>query len=368
MNIDQLAGTSMTAERAVVTRRNPTRTSAASQRVSSTVNSTSRRTSVPKRKKTMLSRVAESIYWMGRQVERAENLARFLEVTHNLSLDDPFNVTNSWTPLIQVTADVEQFETNYDVANAETVTRFIAFDETYPNSMLSSLRSARANARGVRESLSSEVYEQLNDFYHFVLNASRNPIIDSPNEFFDDVRRIAIQWAGVLDNTMPRDLGWHFANVGRLIERADKTSRILDVKYFNLLPRIQDVGTSVDDLQWSALLLAISGFEAYRREHHLIDIEKVVEFFLLNKIFPRSILFCVSGANDSLKQIQAFSTSGKPRQSQENTASLVRRLEQTEVSEVLGAGMHLFIDQLQIRLNEIGESINLDYLNSKIDE
>lgn len=82
----------------------------------------------------------------------------------------------------------------------------------------------------------------------------------------------------------------------------------------------------------------------------------------------RLILFCVNGANDSLKQIQAFSTSGKPRQSQENTASLVRRLEQTEVSEVLGAGMHLFIDQLQIRLNEIGESINLDYLNSKIDE
>jgi len=205
----------------------------------------------------MLSRVAESIYWMGRQVERAENLARFLEVTHNLSLDDPFNVTNSWEPLIQVTADVEQFETTYDVANAETVTRFIAFDEAYPNSMLSSLRSARANARGVRESLSSEVYEQLNDFYHFVLDASRTPIIDSPNEFFDDVRRIAIQWAGVLDNTMPRDLGWHFANVGRLIERADKTSRILDVKYFNLLPRIQDVGTSVDDLQWSALLITV---------------------------------------------------------------------------------------------------------------
>ena len=310
----------------------------------------------------MLSRVAESIYWMSRQVERAENLARFLEVTHDLTLDQPENLIDPWEPLIQVTADQELFHERHDEINAETVTHFLAFDDTYSNSMLSSLRLARENARGVRESLSSETFEQLNEFYHFVKDASKQPALTSPNDFFDAVRRIAIQWTGVLDSTMPRDIGWHFANVGRLLERADKTSRILDVKYFNLLPRLDDVGTAVDDMQWSALLYAISGFEAYRRKCHVIGISEVVNFFLFNQSFPRSVLFCVDGANRSLAMINAMSKSTEDqRQSKVKTEALRHRLATTKVEEVLAGGMHQFIDLLQISLNEIGDAMNEDY-------
>lgn len=312
----------------------------------------------------MLSRVAESIYWMSRQVERAENLARFLEVTHNLSLDQPENLVDPWEPLIQVTANKELFEEKYGEANAETVTQFLAFDSSYPNSMISSLRYARENARGVRESLSSESFEQLNEFYHFVAAAAQAPSLASPNEFFDAVRRIAIQWTGVLDSTMAHDIGWHFANVGRLIERADKTSRVLDVKYFNLLPQVDDIGTAVDDLQWSALLLAISGFEAYRREHHLVDIEKVVEFFLFHCTFPRSVLYCVAGADWSFREIEEISNSDTEGEASIITAELRHRLSETSVKEVLAGGMHQFVDVLQKELNRIGDAMNQDYFYS----
>ena len=252
----------------------------------------------------MLSRVAESIYWMSRQVERAENLARFLEVTLNLILDQPENVVDPWKPLVQVTADDEYFREKYGTPNQSTVVQFLAFDTEYPNSMVSCLRQARENARGVREKMSSEAFEQLNEFYHFVIDASHRAASDPTSQFFDDVRDHTLLWSGVFHSTMAQDAAWHFANVGRMLERADKTSRILDVKYFNLLPSMDDVGTAVDDMQWTALLLAISGFEAYQRAHHVIDVEKVVEFFLFNRTFPRSVRHCVASAGWSLSEIE----------------------------------------------------------------
>ncbi|QDV60959.1 alpha-E domain-containing protein [Crateriforma conspicua] len=308
----------------------------------------------------MLARVAESIYWMSRQMERAENLSRFLEVTLNFILDQPENLVDPWEPLVQVTGDTQWYSEHYSRFDRPSVIHFLAFDDRYPNSMLSSLRYARENARGVRETLSSETFEQINDFYHFVNDAALQKV-EPTADFFDQVRQQALLWNGILDGTMSHDIGWHFANFGRLIERADKTSRILDVKYFNLLPRVDDVGTAVDDIQWSALLLAISGFEAYRREHHLIDIEKVVDFFIFNRRFPRSILSCVAGADWSLSQIEDACSSAHPRSAKQASLGLRHRLANTNVKEVLAGGMHQFIDTLQLELNDIGEALNQDY-------
>ncbi len=212
--------------------------------------------------------------------------------------------------------------------------------------------------------MSSETFEHLNEFYHFVNDAAQQSTLNSPNEFFDAVRRIALRWTGVLDSTMSHDTRWHFANVGRLLERADKTSRILDVKYFNLLPRLDDVGTSIDDLQWSALLLAISGSEAYRRQHHAIDIEKVVEFFLFNGTFPRSILYCIAGADWSLGEIDEASQKHLARTSKDRIAKLRHRMSHTQVKEALAGGMHQFVDSLQGELNDVGEAMNQDYFHS----
>jgi uncharacterized alpha-E superfamily protein len=314
----------------------------------------------------MLSRVAESIYWMSRQVERAENLARFLEVTHNLILDQPEDLVDPWAPLIQVTADQKLFDERFDRMDVASVTQFLAFDDTYANSMIASLWYARENARSVRESLSSETFEQLNEFYYFVRDAAVDPSSLSPAKFFDSVRRFAIRWTGVLDSTMSRNMVWHFANVGRLLERADKTSRILDVKYFNILPQLEDVGTAVDDLQWSALLSAISGFEPYRSKHRLIRVPSVVEFFLFNSTFPRSVLFCVEGACDSLSRIESMSSDASDHTALQLVRELQARLASADVEVILSQGMHEFIDKTQTEINAIGIAMNQDYFHSAV--
>ena len=258
------------------------------------------------------------------------------------------------------------FDERFDVMDVESVTHFLAFDETYSNSMISNLWHARENARSVRESLSSEAFEQLNEFYYFVRDAAADPSGLSPTDFFDSVRRFAIRWSGVLDSTMSRNMGWHFANVGRLLERADKTSRILDVKYFNILPQLNDVGTAVDDLQWSALLSAISGFEPYRSMHRLIRVPNVVEFFLFNSTFPRSVLFCIDGASESLLKIGSMSSDDSEHHALELATELQTRLSSADVEEVLEQGMHEFIDKTQTDINEIGIAMNQDFFYSAV--
>lgn len=312
----------------------------------------------------MLSRAAESLYWMSRQVERAENLARFLEVTLSLILDEPDDLVDPWEPLVHVTGDADWFKDKYGDATAQSVVNFLAFDSSYHSSMATCLRAARENAKSVREVLSTEAYEQLNDFYHFVGDSTTSQLTDPTAEFFDQVRQHALLWAGILDSTMVHDQAWHFINVGRLIERADKTSRILDVKYFNLLPKLTDVGTAIDDLQWSHLLLAISGFEAYRREFHLMKIENVVSFFLFHQDFPRSVRTCISGADWSLGQIQQDSPNNPASSARDRIAELKKRLDHSVARNVIDDGLHQFIDTVQADLNAIGDSLTQDYFHA----
>ncbi len=310
----------------------------------------------------MLSRVAESIYWMARYIERAENTARFIEVTLNLVLDQPMGVDEPWRPLINATGDDEIFNKSYGVADAESVMRFMAFDREYSNSIIAAMRIARENARSIRESLSSEAFEQINSLYHFVGSAAREEhAFDSPTEFFDSIRRQCHQLTGILDATMSHDTGWHFTNMGRLLERADKTSRILDVKYFTLLPTVDSVGTAIDDLQWSSLLFSISGFEAYRREHHMIHSGKVVDFFLLHTDFPRSVRFCVDNAETSLMAITGGATDGRHEAATKSVATLRERLASTDAPTVLRDGLHEFVDSIQSDINEIGSALSDTY-------
>jgi uncharacterized alpha-E superfamily protein len=310
----------------------------------------------------MLSRVAESIYWMARYIERAENTARFVEVTLNLVLDQPMGVDEPWRPLINATGDDEVFNKSYAVADADSVMRFMAFDKEYNNSIIRALKNARENARSVRESLSSEAFEQINTLYHYINTASQaGSTPESPTEFFDSIRRHCHLLTGILDATMSHDTGWHFANMGRLLERADKTSRILDVKYFTLLPTVDSVGTAIDDLQWSSLLFSISGFEAYRREHHVINTDKVVEFFILHQEFPRSVRFCVDNTEASLLAITGGATKGRHAPAVKQLATLRAQLEATTAADILRYGLHEFVDTVQTELNAVGNAITETY-------
>lgn len=307
----------------------------------------------------MLSRVADSIYWMARYVERAENLARYIDVTMNMQLDQTVFSESGWEPLVLTTGDVEYFEEHYPGPEAEHVIQFLAFDREYPNSIIASLQRARENARTVREAISSEAWEQLNTFYHFVKSAAataKTP--DQLADFFQSVKDHSHLFNGIVDATMTRNKGWHFANMGRLLERADKTSRLLDVKYFLLLPTIQDVGTTIDDLQWSSLLRSVSGFEMYRKRYHAITVHRVVEFLILDDQFPRAIRFCIDNADISLHQISGSPVGTFRNAAEQQMGRLKSKLAFMDVDSIINGGMHEFIDGFQDDANSVSAAIH----------
>src|SRR6266851_9150654 len=216
----------------------------------------------------MLSRVADSIYWMSRYVERAENVARFIQVNLQLMLDAPAGEGQQWEPLVNTTGDLEAFTKRYGQATQQNVIHFLTFDVENSNSIISCVRGARENARTIREIISSDMWLQLNKFYLMVTAAAEYSSAQAnPHEFFTEVKNASHLFNGVTTATMTQGEPWHFFRMGRMLERADKTSRILDVKYFLLLRSAQDVGTAFDDLQWAAVLRSASAFEMYRKRH-----------------------------------------------------------------------------------------------------
>lgn len=309
----------------------------------------------------MLSRVADSIYWLNRYVERAENVARFVEVNINLLLDSPAGTAQQWQPLILTSGDLPLFQKRYGNASAENVVQFLTFDKDYPNSILSCLRSARENARSVREIISSEMWQQVNSFYLMVTEAAESQSLSDLGtvvKFFDEVKQASHLFAGLMDATMTHNEGWHFGQIGRLIERADKTARILDVKYFILLPSVKDIGGTLDQLQWMALLKSASAYEMYRkRGQHRIEPTEIAAFLILDQEFPRSVRSCITRAEQSLHHITDTPV-GTWRTPVERVLGRLRTdLDYLTIEDIVHTGLHEFLDGLQSRMNDVGEKI-----------
>jgi uncharacterized alpha-E superfamily protein len=309
----------------------------------------------------MLSRVADAIYWLNRYVERAENVARFIDVNLNLLLDSPAGVTHQWEPIVVTTGDLPLFRERYGEATAETVIQFLAFDSSYPNSILSCLRAARENARSVREIISSEMWQQVNAFYLMVMEMAQSDSLHDLStvlRFFEEVKMSSHSFVGVMHATMTHNEGWHFGQIGRYLERADKTARILDVKYFILLPSVKDVGSTLDELQWIALLKSVSAYEMYRKQGlHRISPQTVAEFLVLAPEFPRSVRFCITQAERSLHEITGTPI-GTWRTPVERTLGRLRSdLDYLTIEEVIQNGLHEVLDNLQRQMNEVGDKV-----------
>ncbi len=307
----------------------------------------------------LLSRVANDIYWMSRYVERAENTARFIEVNWHLMLDLPDSGEGQWEPLILVSGDQEWFLSRYGVANRRNVMTFLTFDAENPNSILACLTRARENARAVREQISTDMWEQLNTFYLLVKGASEEPYFmdGNPMEFFRQVKTNGSLLGGLADDTMRHDEAWHFFRLGRNIERAEKTSRILDVKYFILLPDVQYVGSAYDIIQWAALLRSTSGLEIFRQLYGRITPEKVVAFLLLDACFPRSIRWCLAAADYSLRAISGTPQGSFVNQAERCLGQMLSELAYADSVQIMATGLHEFIDRLQIKLNRLDAGI-----------
>jgi uncharacterized alpha-E superfamily protein len=306
----------------------------------------------------MLSRVAEAVYWMARYVERADNVARFADVNLNLTLDLPADIESQWSPLVNTTGDRKHFEENYPSATEEHVIRFLTIDTDYPNSIVSCLRVARENARTVREIISSELWEHLNSLYLFVNEHERTgEVPEDPYNFFKRIKMSCHLFGGLLDHTMSHNEAWNFSRLGQLIERADKTSRILDIKYFILLPDLDDVGTPFDNVQWSALLKSASALEMYRKQSRRISSHRVAQFLLLDREFPRSIHYCIIRMLESMHRISGTPMNTYSNPVERELGRLCSDLDYANIEDIVGGGLHEYLDQFQLRLNEIDQQI-----------
>ncbi len=310
----------------------------------------------------LLSRVADAMYWLSRYVERAENIARYIGVNLNLQLDLPLTPAQQWQPLVATTGDAAAFEERYGDAKQDSVIEFLAYDDENPSSIASCLRSARENARSVRETISPEMWAQINSMY---LHIQAHDSIPQPERLLDSFREIRLGchlFQGITDATMSHNEAWHFLRLGRKLERADKTSRILDVKYFMLLPSVKDVGTPYDDIHWSAVLKSVSGFEMYRKKHGRITPQNVVEFLVMDREFPRAIQYCISEANESLHKITGTPLDAFRYRSEQLLGQLDSELNYAGVDDILRRGLHEYLDQLQDKMNAVDDSLRVDFL------
>jgi len=313
----------------------------------------------------MLSRVANSIYWLCRYIERAENVARFIDVNLNLLLDTTDEYAQQWDPLVITTGDHKLFLKLYHTTTKENVIKFLTYDENNPNSILSTLKIARENARTIREVISSEMWEQVNKYYLFVKDSSINHSLEDLYHFYSKVKMESHLFTGITDTTMSHGEGWHFGRMGRLIERADKSSRILDVKYFILLPKLEDVGTPLDNIQWGALLKSASAFEMYKKKHRRIIPDNVAEFLILDKEFPRSMRYCVNNALESLYAITGTQEDTFSNKAEQSLGRLSSELDYTQIEEIKSRGLHEFLDDFQTDLNIIDDNIHQTFFALK---
>lgn len=309
----------------------------------------------------LLSRVAESVYWMARYIERAENVARFIGVNLHLQLDLEGDTVNQWESLVDTSGDAAVFRERYGEATQSSVLQFLVFDQENPNSIYSCLRSGRENARSVRETISSEMWEQINTMYLRMQAQKSDLDFENVPEFFRDLRFSCHLFQGITDTTMTHSEPWHFLRMGRKLERADKSSRMLDVKYFMLLPSLSDVNTPIDDIHWSAVLKSVSGFEMYRKKYGRLVPRDIVAFLVLDKEFPRAIRYCVHSADQSLRAITGTANGSFAYRSEQLMGRLHADLDFTSVDSVLRDGLHEFLDRLQAKLNTIDDHIQSEF-------
>jgi uncharacterized alpha-E superfamily protein len=315
----------------------------------------------------MLSRVADSLYWMSRYIERAENNARIADVNLQMLLDltnqkesDP---QQQWDPIISSLEENEVFASLYDKPDGRAVIDFVSLQKKNPNSIYSCLTNARENARTTSEQISSEMWEQVNRLYLFVKGETAKKLVrNSPYEFFKRIILGSHLFQGITDATMTHGEGWDFIRIGKLLERADCTSRILDVKYHILLPSGEKVGGNVDTIQWMSVLKSCSALEAYRKIYvGQVAPWRVAEFLITHAAFPRSIRFSVDCFDAALHHISGSSETRYANEAERLSGRLRSDLDYITIGDIFKFGLHEHLESIQERLVEISNAMQASY-------
>jgi uncharacterized alpha-E superfamily protein len=312
----------------------------------------------------MLSRVANCLYWMSRYIERAENTARIVDTNLQLLLDfrnlDDSTLAEHWMPIVQSTGDDEAFLEKYPRATGQAVTEFLVFDISNPNSVASSIAQARENARMVRDQITQELWEELNRLYLWARSAeARRYWAHSPTDYFNQIKSSTLLLLGMIYATFTHNEGWQFMQAGKFLERADKITRILDVRHATFPTKGAPTSiTQRDALEWSAVLRSCSAWDAYKANYGAdVRPEWAVELLLFADEFPRSVRFCLEKFDAALRAISGVQPRRFSNQAEKVSGRLLAELDYTTLEEVLAHGLHDYLDVLQTKFNDAGKAL-----------
>jgi uncharacterized alpha-E superfamily protein len=299
---------------------------------------------------------------MSRYLERSEAVARLLDVNLSLSMDLSGGEDEAWTAVVTTTGDLEPFLKRHGAVTRGPALAFLAFDPDNPNSVASCAAQARENARTVREYLPNEAWEAVNTLHLHLRQAAQDGTAPGALEAaLDEVRLAGSQLEGLLSTALIRDEGWQFSQLGRHMERADQTSRLVDVQHTLLEGRGGETG---HELRWEAVAKSASALTMYRRRHGGTDGQKVAEFLLLDGAFPRSVAFCLRSAEEALRAINGTPPGVFSNATEKALGRLSADLRYTEIADVLQEGIHRWLDRFQERLNAVGESVLKEYFEA----
>ncbi len=359
----------------------------------------------------MLSRIAESLYWIGRYVERAEDTARITDVNYHHILgmgsspEAELRQARHWEALIAIVGDEDRFRTSYGDPGEEAVPEYLTFDSDNPNSIVSCIARSRELARAMRHQIASEMWEALNRF-HLELQrwqdlGFEHAAIENTHLFYRSVVEFSHLFQGLTDSTMPREEGWHFLQAGKFLERAEKTARALDVKYHLLVadtapeapvagPGFEAAAAAVPGEvpgewhQWQAVLRSLSAYEAYHKLYRsAVQPRDVIEMLTLSAVFPRSIRFAIGEVDAALARIAAcrpadaearvagglhmpFSLVPLGGEAERTVGQLHSRLAYGQVEEIFAVGLHTYLLELQRTCYRLGEHIQTQYFAPRI--
>ena len=310
----------------------------------------------------MLSRTADHLYWMSRYIERAENTARLLDIAYQTSLQPQSGDESeqTWRSLVSISELNGLYGAKYSAINGRSVMEFMVGDESNLSSIFNCLRAARENARAVRGSLTTEVWETMNQTWLEFRRLLREGLLNrDPSALFEWVKYRSHLSRGVTVGTMLQDEAFHFIRIGSFLERADNTARLLDVKFY----RQDDTGSERDAARdfyyWSAVLRSVSGFEIYRKVYsNVIQPDKVAELLILRPDMPRSLSHCITRMQANLKRV-ANPQSGETLR---RAGRLEAGLAFGSIDEILSQGLHPFLDGFLADVADLGDGISRDFL------
>jgi uncharacterized alpha-E superfamily protein len=309
----------------------------------------------------LLARYADCIFWLARYVERAENLARILDVNETFSRDS--HGGQNWSSIVQLNADEKRFFATHAAITAASVLEFYVVDRENPTSIVSAIRNARENARALRPLISTEMWVQLNVFYNRL--AAIGPEDLAPGRLaplFATIKEACQTHTGITEGTFFRDQGWYFYQLGRYLERADQTTRLLDIKYHLLLPQLSDVGSPIDVSQWHAVLRSAAGYHAYRRLHAASTTPaRVAGFLLLNQAFPRSVHHCLREVDRLLDEVKSRYGLRGGNDAAEELDRLRAVFGTLTIAAILSEGLHEFLDLVQRQLSAVTRDLAIAF-------